>query len=789
MAEQRRLLPGARARPAAGPARRAAALALLGAALALAALGAVVFQRAPAATELTYWDGAAADEPGYAEEAANQIEDGTYAAHVGYWERPGYWNNRAVADQGESEMDARMFADAASRKNWETAGTDFWDAKSLYSESEDDGVDQDMTGSAYDNSWPGTGANIYGWEDMAEDSDAYDGQWAMQPLDMEAADDAAVSQSDFSGFKAVSGARTQTLAECDACDSGADCVSGCRVGGPAASRRTVRTLRRVRRARGAGTLQSLAPLRSARSTKAAERAKLSKDDAEMADLERILHPKNRFIVNKLVDKVLGTGGKKGMRRAHTAHTGKRPSKLARRQIKRLSTLAGADEEDEEGDDGEQGLQGCDENESQKPGHGWFLGCNPGCGFSTCLRQAVRETSHELTPEIRPFQSTRQMNPGCKPGPGFSSCIVDNLDLDQPNYQKYGYWPILDDANSDFLKEDEGLNVDSWWDSKADAGATLGTFTPRRDSPSAEPDYAMKTAQTQSLRFVPGVGMVPKGTSVPATTARAPAAAPRTHAQALATAPSSAAAAAAAAKSSATGGEEEDAQVLKSADAALASADDRLSVEAAQKARVEAQARKRAQKQQQLRELEGKKVVQALNDNKALNKEQEQKLLVQELHRQLRDKNFKTSGYMPFTGNVQALRHKGVNVNGEQMLDGRDLNFKPKGYWPVNGNTHSLEQHGVKAYGEEIPGRNWHTNGYWPLNGGDSYLGAKGIKVTGTPLDEPDMPEQHIDTSSLGGWWNTVMGNGKKLSRLGIHVDTWEATKPHPKKLATLGVNP
>ena len=72
--------------------------------------------------ELTYRDGAAADELGYAEEAANQIEDGTYAAHVGqytgrsYWERPGYWNNRAVEDQGQSEMDARMFADAASRK-------------------------------------------------------------------------------------------------------------------------------------------------------------------------------------------------------------------------------------------------------------------------------------------------------------------------------------------------------------------------------------------------------------------------------------------------------------------------------------------------------------------------------------------------------------------------------------------------------------------------------------------------------------------------------------------------
>ena len=57
------------------------------------------------------------------------------------------------------------------------------------------------------------------------------------------------------------------------------------------------------------------------------------------------------------------------------------------------------------------------------------------------------------------------------------------------------------------------------------------------------------------------------------------------------------------------------------------------------------------------------------------------------------------------------------------------------------------------------------------------------------MDEPDMPEQHVDTNSVGGWWNTIMGNGKKLSKMGIHVDTWEATKPHPKKLATLGVNP
>jgi hypothetical protein len=314
-------LPGSSPRTA-----RRAVLAVLSAALAIAALGLVVLQSRGgqlAPSELTYWDGAAADEPGYAEEAANQIEDGTYAAHVGYWERPGYWNNRAVADQGESEMDARMFADAASRKNWETAGTDFWDQKSLYSESEDDGVDQDMTGPAYANSWPGTGANIYGWEDMAEPDDTYDGQWAMQPLDMEAADNAAVSQNDVAGFKAIGGARLQTLAECDACNSGTDCVSGCRVSALAPDRR-------------GGSLQSLASLLSARSTKAAERAasqdamqmaKRKEDDAEMADLERILHPKNRFIVNKLVDNVLRTGRAKDMRLAHTAHTGKRPSKL------------------------------------------------------------------------------------------------------------------------------------------------------------------------------------------------------------------------------------------------------------------------------------------------------------------------------------------------------------------------------------------------------------------------------------------------------------------------------
>lgn len=40
-------------------------------------------------TVLTFWDGAAADEPGYAEEASNQIGTGYFSDHVGYWERPG----------------------------------------------------------------------------------------------------------------------------------------------------------------------------------------------------------------------------------------------------------------------------------------------------------------------------------------------------------------------------------------------------------------------------------------------------------------------------------------------------------------------------------------------------------------------------------------------------------------------------------------------------------------------------------------------------------------------------
>jgi len=614
----------------------------LRAALALAAVGLISSGLSPnRATELTYWDGASADEPGYAEEAANQIEDGTYAAHVGFFERPGYWNNRAVSDQGESEMDARMFSDASSRKTWETAGTDFMDTDSLYSESQDD-MD-DMMGSEYGNSWPGTGSNIYGWEDLAEDSDGYDGQWPMQPLDMEATDDAAVSQNDFAGYKAVGAARLQTLADCDACDSGADCVSGCRVSSV--------------QVRGRNRGQSSVRLDQT------QKAKLKKDDQEMADLDQILHPQNRFLVKKLVQKVLKTGGQEAMIQAHAAHTGSRAGKLATRQMKRMASLAGA-KQDEEADDGEDD-EG-DEQVEQSPGDGWFLGCNPGVGFSDCLRQSVRAVSQELTPEVKPFYNKRQMNAGCKTGPGFSGCIVDNLDLDQPNYQKYGYWPILDDANTDYLRDDAGMNVDSWWDSKADGGASIGTFTERRNSKSAQDDYAMKS-KTQSLLFVPGVGIVAR------------------HSSRAAPSASGGATLAAPAKATQTG---EQREVLSAADAALASAAQQLSVEAAQKQQLVLQAHKLAQKQAMLRKLEGKRVIEDLNADTALSHKQQHNMLVQLLHRQLTDKNFKTSGYVPFMGNSQALQAKGINVNSQQLL-ARDMNFKRKGYWPLNGNTKSL----------------------------------------------------------------------------------------------------
>jgi len=453
----------------------------------------------------------------------------------------------------------------------------------------------------------------------------YDGQWAVQPLDMEATDDAAVSQNDFAGYKAVGASRFQTLSECEGCDSGSDCVSGCRV-----------SIVHARQERA----RKRAPSSMLMSEK--QKARLTNDDEEMADLNKILHPQNRFLVNTLVDKVIKTGGHQAMLKVHAAHTGKSAGKLATRQMKVLSSLAGDDKNgsDEADDD-------VPEQVKQIVGDGWFLGCNPGPGFSGCLRQSVRSTSQELTPEVRPFYNKRQMNVGCKTGPGFSGCIVDNLDLNQPNYQKDGYWPILEDANSDFLQNDKGLNVDSWWDKKADAGASVATITERRDSKSAQDDYAIKSIKTQTLHFVPGVGMVPRHSL------RAP--------------PRAAAPATAGKGSMAFKEQHEQQQVLSAADAALASATHQLLVEAAQKQGVLALAHKRAQQQAMLRKLEGKKVVVAL-DGKPLNLKlkQQQDLLINHLNFNLKDKNFKLSGYLPVSGNSHALQGKGINVNGQQL---------------------------------------------------------------------------------------------------------------------------
>ena len=670
-----------------GARRRAGAGALV-AVIALVAVATFQATRqGPRPAVLTYWAGADADEPGYAEEAANQIEDGTYAAHVGWWERPGYWNNRAVSDQGESEMDARMFADAASRKNWETAGTDFWDADSLYSESEDSDSDQDMMGAEFDNSWPGTGANIYDWQDMAEDSDGYDGQWPMQPLDLEAADDAAVSQNDLAGYKAIGGARLQTLAECDACDAGSDCVSGCRARQHAhdterhgAMKHRIRGIHFQKSFRAAhrAAMKDAQELRELRPRdEAGKEARRQKDDNEMADLERILHPKNRFQAQKLVDKVIGQSA-----RGHKSQKGKRKASGATRQMKRMSSLSSSGD-DEDGD----GASDDEEYREQEPGEGWFLGCDPGPGFSSCLRESVRETSRELTPELKPFYNKRQQNPGCTPGPGFSACMVDNLDLDQPNYQADGYWPVTKDDNTEWMQDDEGVNVDKWWDSQADAGASILTFTPRRDSQSADPGYAMKAGNTQSLHFVAGVGLVEghRGARHGGSSSR----------PADASWPAPARAVGKGVKSGDEG------KALSAADGALASASRQLGREAAQRKQLRKQQHRRAEKLALLRKLQGKKVVRALDANKAVSKKQEEALLVQELHRQLNDKNFKPSGYLPLDGNSKRLRHMGINVNGQQLKF--DMNFKRKGYWPVTGNRKKLERLGVKVCGAPLLG--------------------------------------------------------------------------------------
>jgi hypothetical protein len=227
-----------------------------------------------------------------------------------------------------------------------------------------------------------------------------------------------------------------------------------------------------------------------------------------------------------------------------------------------------------------------------------------------------------------------MNAGCHPGPGFSACMVENLDLYQPNFQKDGYWPILDDANSDFLRDDVNMNVDKWWDPNADAGASIATFKQRRNSPSADPDYAMKSVKTQSLRFVPGVGVVESGSSVEPNAK--PAASPLP-----------------AVKDPYHTGQEQ--RAMEAADAALGEAGQQLSKEAGQKQQQKAEQNKYVHKQQMLRKLEGKKMVQALDADSPLSKAQKENMLVQELHRMQNDKNFRTSGYVPFLGNSRALQ--------------------------------------------------------------------------------------------------------------------------------------
>lgn len=407
-----------------------------------------------------------------------------------------------------------------------------------------------------------------------------------------------------------------------------------------------------------------------------------KDDDEMADLERILHPKKRFQAQKLLDRVVGQSS-----RRQKTKTGKEERRVATRQMKRLSSLSSSNQE--QAADG--GPSDDEEYQDQEPGKGWFLGCDPGPGFSKCLRESVRQTSRQMTPRMKPFYNRRQRNAGCAPGPGFSSCMVDNLDLDQPNYQADGYWPITGDANANFLKEDEGLNVDQWWDTNADPGASLFTFTPRRQSQSAEPGYAMRASggKMQSLHFVPGVGLVKarRAAAASASSSSLRWAGAAANSESESTPPVTAAVG-----TGVKSGDEK--RALAVADGALASASRQLGREAAQRKQLRKQQHKRAQKLALLRKLQGKKVVEALDANKAVNKKQKEALLVEELHRQLNDKNFKASGYLPLDGNARRLRRRGVNVNGQQLHV--DMNFKRKGYWPVTGNSGKLERLGVKV---------------------------------------------------------------------------------------------
>eukprot|EP00291_Cryptomonas_curvata_P010574 CAMPEP_0172178376 /NCGR_PEP_ID=MMETSP1050-20130122/15994_1 /TAXON_ID=233186 /ORGANISM="Cryptomonas curvata, Strain CCAP979/52" /LENGTH=219 /DNA_ID=CAMNT_0012851073 /DNA_START=15 /DNA_END=670 /DNA_ORIENTATION=- len=173
---------------------------------------------------------ASPDSPGFDVEATNQIASGNYFDDVGVWEKPGNFNNRALSDLYQSRMDDGMMHDAAASGWYDNGPADFEDPPSALATDYPIDGDSDDGGSVapaavdvtYANAWPGTGSGFYSWEDIASDSDGYDGGWDVAPAEAEAADDPAVSR-----LKAR--ARQQSLFLCDECLAGDDCVAGCRV--------------------------------------------------------------------------------------------------------------------------------------------------------------------------------------------------------------------------------------------------------------------------------------------------------------------------------------------------------------------------------------------------------------------------------------------------------------------------------------------------------------------------------------------------------------------------------
>ena len=569
--------------------RRSAAVAVLAlGALVAAGVGWVHGARRPAVV-LAYWDGAAADEPGYAEEAANQLGDGAQSPRVGFFERPGYWNNRAIADDGEAEMDARMFRDAADRENWETAGTDFDDVRSLFIDSD---ADNGMMGAEYGNSWPGTGEAMYDYANMAAEPDGYDGQWPMQPLDLEAVDDAGVSQSGLGGFKAVGPARFQTLAECEACDAGADCVAGCRVG-------------RQRATAGQGDTARVAAA--------------GKRDDTMSHLDVVLRPKRRFSVDAAVERLIK------------------------------------------------------ENGVEQGGGTGALAEAPGA--SPAPRRALPDLKR-LSRMIRQQKARMLQTPAAAPDDGSATARMGRV------------------ATGAKLP---GLNVDSWGVGAAEKpgspggeeGAEAAAAIESRASHLAPVD---KASDSQSL--VENFQSLFGDAAVPAHAAARKR--KRTHRG---------------------GGEQEVA--LSAADAALTAASMQLRDD-------EARQRQRVARARQLGITRGKRLVESL--------EQKQPLAAAQ---------------------ADAMR-------------------KPVGS-------------GAGQLAERRQGRNLRSEGYWPLGAGAEYLRHRGITVDASPLDEPEMPEQKVDTRSLGGWWASMTSSGHKLKSLGVNMDPFVAVESHPHKLSELGV--